>query len=293
MPFSSPFDFSSSSPNPLASELEAILCAIYNGCKYGIKIRLPHALVMTFLFRRDLSSIDKLKMICKVTLEHSRNLGSFAGIYKTLLALLKYASQSLYWKKRKKVLLRAFGRILGAAFFVKSPYQQPSLEPIPTLSPPGMPQSPSHSFLAGLIGGYTIWGNPSSINYQIVLYLLSRILMGSLSLAKEKYITHNKAIPIAFFKRLKSCTTFDKMYPLLAAGVWAIVMVLFEEYPHVLHPSLRRSMDEIYKFVIDSGGDTFAGQGQALGGGNVGNATDGASALFTSGTSNIEFVEEE
>lgn len=43
---------------------------------------------------------------------------------------------------------------------------------------------------------------------------------------------------------------FDKAYPLGAAAVWGIVMALFEACPHVLHPSLKRSMDEIYRFQL-------------------------------------------
>ena len=35
-------------------ELKSIAAALIGGARYGAKIRLPHALVMTFLFRRDL-----------------------------------------------------------------------------------------------------------------------------------------------------------------------------------------------------------------------------------------------
>jgi hypothetical protein len=39
----------------------------------------------------------------------------------------------------------------------------------------------------------------------------------------------------------------SKLYPFSAALVWGTVMALFEESPHVLHPSLKMSMDEIYR----------------------------------------------
>ena len=45
------------------SEIEAILAAILSGAKYGFKIRFPHALLMTFLFRRDLPLEKKIQMI--------------------------------------------------------------------------------------------------------------------------------------------------------------------------------------------------------------------------------------
>lgn len=68
----------------LVSEVKAILAGLLGGGKYGVKIRLPHALVMTLLFRRNLSAQDKLKIILKSTFEHSKNLASFAAIYKVI-----------------------------------------------------------------------------------------------------------------------------------------------------------------------------------------------------------------
>ena len=56
----------------MKDELHSILSAIVGGARYGVKIRLPHALVMTLLFRRDLSSKDKLKTILKLAYDWSR-----------------------------------------------------------------------------------------------------------------------------------------------------------------------------------------------------------------------------
>lgn len=106
--------------------------------------------------------------------------------------------------------------------------------------PPGIPEKSQHAAVAGAIGGYCIWGNYSSINYQIVLYLSSRIFIGLITLAKEKGIS-----PFAWKQMSKK-----NVYPIGAAFVWSVVMVLFESCPHVLHPSLRRSMDEIYRLNI-------------------------------------------
>ena len=103
---------------------------------------------------------------------------------------------------------------------------------------PGLPEHPYHAFLAGAAGGYIVWGRYSAVNYQLVLYLASRILVGCMKLASEK------GVPPFSWKRL----TFTKTYPWAAAGVWGMVMMLFEEYPETLHPSLKRSMDEIYRF---------------------------------------------
>jgi hypothetical protein len=81
------------SPTPTTSdELSAIIGATISGAQYGVKIRLPHALVMTLLFRKGTPS-EKLRIILQSTWEHSRNLASFAMLYK-VFSLLTVAS---YW----------------------------------------------------------------------------------------------------------------------------------------------------------------------------------------------------
>jgi hypothetical protein len=77
------------------AELHSIASALVGGARYGVKVRLPHALVMTFLFRRDLSSKDKLRSILHLAFQHASSLAAFATIYKAILALLKLASRKL------------------------------------------------------------------------------------------------------------------------------------------------------------------------------------------------------
>ncbi|XP_060628326.1 peroxisomal membrane protein 4 [Anolis sagrei] len=64
----------------------AVLKGFRNGAVYGAKIRAPHALVMTFLFRSG-SLQEKLKAIFWATYTHSRNLAYFVFTYKGLMAL--------------------------------------------------------------------------------------------------------------------------------------------------------------------------------------------------------------
>ncbi|KAM7090568.1 peroxisomal membrane protein 4 isoform 1-T1 [Ciconia maguari] len=64
----------------------AVLKGFRNGAVYGAKIRAPHALVMTFLFKSG-SLREKLKSIAKATYIHSRNLAYFVFTYKGLMAL--------------------------------------------------------------------------------------------------------------------------------------------------------------------------------------------------------------
>lgn len=69
---------------------------------------------------------------------------------------------------------------------------------------------------------------------QIVLYLLSRIIIGFC-----KTMAAQGVQPFC-------STTFDKAYPYLATVVWACVMWLFENRRFSLHRSLAVSMDFLY-----------------------------------------------
>lgn len=216
------------------SELRAIVYGLVGGGRYGMKIRLPHAAVMTLLFRKNTSFEDKVKIVLKSTYEHSRNLASFAAIYKTLLFVLKLISSNLRNvspESRKNVFCN-LGRSI-ALFLVDGPTKGRRLVP----RPPGTPERTQHAAISGAIGGYLVWSNPSSINYQIVLYLTSRIVTGMVLLARKKGIP-----PFS-----SDSFTFANVYPIKAAVVWGTVMALFESCPEVLHPSLKKSMDEVYR----------------------------------------------
>ncbi|XP_051887584.1 peroxisomal membrane protein 4 isoform X1 [Pristis pectinata] len=71
-----------------------------NGVVYGAKIRAPHALVMTFLFKKG-SLLDKLKAIALATYTHSRNLALFVFTYKSLLA-------AQHWWQGEKAQFHSF-----------------------------------------------------------------------------------------------------------------------------------------------------------------------------------------
>lgn len=64
------------------SELQSIIASCLSGARYGVKIRLPHALLMTMLFKRGMTAQQKLKIILKLTLDHSCSLAAFATVYK-------------------------------------------------------------------------------------------------------------------------------------------------------------------------------------------------------------------
>lgn len=139
---------------------------------------------------------------------------------------------------------------------------------------PGYPECKYHSFIAGAVGGYYVWGKEySSVHYQILLYLASRVLVGCIKVALGQQ-NQNDAMQLRSNNSIyeeapndsnhsndrvvssgsNSLTTFyylkkfveEKSYSLSSTIVWALVMSLFENSPNSLHPSLRSSMEEIY-----------------------------------------------
>ena len=99
---------------------------------------------------------------------------------------------------------------------------------------PGKPARPWHVILASVVGANFVWANYNSVNYQIVLYLFSRITVGLVRLLAEK-----NWWPFRL-------ANFDSTYPRFAVFVWAVVMYLFEYHPGVLQGSLHASMVDIY-----------------------------------------------
>lgn len=69
----------------LADETTAVVLAALGGARYGVKIRMPHALIMTLIFRQDLSPSQKVATILKLTRNHALSLATFAAIYKVHL----------------------------------------------------------------------------------------------------------------------------------------------------------------------------------------------------------------
>ena len=201
--------------NDLSQEVREILNAFVAGGTYGVKVRLPHAFVMTFLFRRDFGLSQKLRTILKMTATHSSNLAAFAFTYKTILFLLKFS------RRTRECRMFSSGKM------------------------PGIPERPFDSLVAGAFGGYFIWGKYSSVNYQIVLYLLSRTIVSGVQLLASRFSDEGlTACGQGARKWLVGRKT--NAYPFFASLVWGFIMYLYESNAP-LHPSLKKSMDEIYR----------------------------------------------
>uniref|UniRef100_A0A0N4ZXS5 Peroxisomal membrane protein 4 n=1 Tax=Parastrongyloides trichosuri TaxID=131310 RepID=A0A0N4ZXS5_PARTI len=72
----------------------AVIKGLRNGLVYGVKIRAPHALVMTFLFQNG-TFWEKIYRVFSLTKQHALNLAKFVFIYKGGRALL----ESLFGKE--------------------------------------------------------------------------------------------------------------------------------------------------------------------------------------------------
>ncbi|XP_013413826.1 peroxisomal membrane protein 4-like [Lingula anatina] len=96
--------------------LLAILKGFRNGAVYGAKIRAPHSLVMTFLFRSG-SLYEKFRAILEATFTHSKNLASFVFGYKTITTLLR-------WLQSEQLQYHSFIAAFVTGYFVFGKYNK-------------------------------------------------------------------------------------------------------------------------------------------------------------------------
>ena len=123
----------------------------------------------------------------------------------------------------------------------------------------GGKEDSSHSFLAGLFGGYWVFGHgrgaTSSVNQQICIYVFARVVLalaklavqppGDNSLVGGSYGGHGgKGVLGLSEKQLTKIQSYS--WPVFASLSWASVMWLFRFYPDMLQPSLRSSMTYMY-----------------------------------------------
>lgn len=93
----------------------------------------------------------------------------------------------------------------------------------------GISKGPA-SFISGGLGGALVWGRARTpINYQVVLYLLSRVIVG---------LVHHEVA--------KGTLPDKPAFRPMAGLVWAVVMYLFTVDPGSLQGSLRTSMEFLY-----------------------------------------------
>jgi len=109
-------------------------------------------------------------------------------------------------------------------------------------------EGPYDSLVAGLVGGYLVFGGRSkrtgkisSVSQQICIYVFARVVLAPARLAvKPGYGLPALSGPAA------SEAIGYYAWPVFAAGSWGMVMWLFRWHPAELQPSLRSSMNYIY-----------------------------------------------
>ena len=96
-----------------------------------------------------------------------------------------------------------------------------------------------NNFIAGFVFGGLIFGKQNPVNYQIVLYLLSRVLTALVGLAYKKYLKKR-------WERTEPTLQRKLAFPLMAAMCWGLVMWLFTVDKSILQSSLTSSMQFLY-----------------------------------------------
>ncbi|KAL2888619.1 peroxisomal membrane protein 24 [Ceratocystis lukuohia] len=111
-------------------------------------------------------------------------------------------------------------------------------------------EGPYDAFLAGLVGGYVVFGRRSprtgrisSVSQQIVIYVCARVV---LALAKMS-VKPGIGLPLLSTVPERAHAIEYYAWPAFASMSWAMVMYLFRWHPDELQGSLRSSMVYIYR----------------------------------------------
>jgi len=158
--------------NPTYHDYLAILKGARNGFVYGVKIRFPHALLMSILFGRG-DWLTRARTIVRLTLQHATNLAKFVTLYKVCLLVQKksqggkqgffdtffaglvsgYAVFGDRNAVNEQIVLYVCSRVV-ASFIPRSP--SPTLEPGAPVKPLP-PNSRYFSIFAAVVWGAVMW----------------------------------------------------------------------------------------------------------------------------------------
>ncbi|KAJ6627260.1 Tim17/Tim22/Tim23/Pmp24 family-domain-containing protein [Mycena sp. CBHHK59/15] len=183
--------------NPAAQPYLAILKGARNGFVYGVKVRFPHALVMSILFGRG-DWQTRARVIFRATKQHAFNLAKFVSLYKMFMLIQRKAN--------------------------------------------GGKERNADTFLAGLLGGYIVFGDRTAVNEQIVLYVVSRVVSSFIPRAGSPY--SSSAPPSTAVKPMPPDSRY---FTLFAALSWGAVMWLFEHRGQTIQPGMFNSMTYLYR----------------------------------------------
>lgn len=121
------------------------------------------------------------------------------------------------------------------------------------------------AFLAGLAGGYTVFGRTihSSVSQQIVIYVFARVVLAYAKLlvqpkgdAKGGHHHHGRSGGGGGWEIVSdpvlAAKVRDNGWTVFASVSWALVMYVFRWHPEVVQPSLRSSMHYMWVTFSDS-----------------------------------------
>ncbi|TFK48623.1 peroxisomal membrane protein 4 [Heliocybe sulcata] len=100
------------------------------------------------------------------------------------------------------------------------------------------------SFIAGLLGGYAVFGERNGINEQVILYGAGRAVATLLPRAKSVLSSRTMQTSPSATRPLPP----DPFYfSVLATFVWGYIMWSFENRPHTIQPGMFSSSVYIYR----------------------------------------------
>jgi hypothetical protein len=120
------------------------------------------------------------------------------------------------------------------------------------------------AFLAGLLGGYTVFGRTihNSVSQQIVIYVFARVCLALAKLAVQQRNpgmgAHGKSA-VSGFELFGDGELRRQVvrngWPVFASVSWAMVMYIFRWHPESVQSSLRSSMSYMWVFSIAEDGE--------------------------------------
>lgn len=101
------------------------------------------------------------------------------------------------------------------------------------------------TFVAGLLGGYLVFGDRSAVNEQIVLYVVSRVVASFIPRSSSPYSTPPASSPSS--PSGKPLPPNSRYFSLFAALSWGAVMWLFKNREQTIQPGMFNSMTYLYR----------------------------------------------
>jgi len=101
------------------------------------------------------------------------------------------------------------------------------------------------TFIAGLIGGYIVFGDRNAVNEQIVLYVISRVLASLLPRANQVYSVSSGSARST--STVQPIPPDSRYFSIFAAFSWGAVMYLFRNRGETIQPGMFNSMVYLYR----------------------------------------------